>query len=1018
MIMKKKKVLIVLLSIITLIIAAIGGIGAYFLIESNKPPVELEDTDAKFETTLKAAPTDGSLPTEHDPIDVIYYSLWSVANSNEFKVITEGNADAGITTQKIFNTRVVKNNNAMISTISEGLISLGTQRFYFSLDDNKVLVRKSKKISDLNAIWDSESDPECVTYNEIKRRYGWYPYQANGYIICDDTLLDKENIYVLDNNDNTYDISFSLDPDGEAAPFWYRREIITSSGSTMIPIFSSIKITFKIDKNYKLLSQQIEEVYTVKAMGVEAKTKTNVIDTFTYDNVEFDMESYNWFLKYKELEPSKDINDNLEAKEPDIMSIIVSSLQTKDNSSLNFDLNANVLDKDINGLLSLNINDLNNVYVLFKLEDLLYAEFDNDIIYLKILNSKYKCNINDINLNNDLNISIDDIINELNSGTIKKENNKIFINTSISLLNIKLDLDFDIDYINDDYILNNINAKLNILDNEINISCNKTLKEINKIDQQEFKEDLSNLINDLLEKLENNNKEELINLFKEIINILEENELNINLDLSIYDNDIKHLDIISSIKLYKEINGEYDIELSCTIYEYNNSDIKMVHNINIKYLSKSYFNRNEIDNYSEDLVLITYGTNPNKPENLIKMKTKASDILKAIGTITKLLNIDLSFINNYSSIDFDKIDVSQIKDILLNTNINDINLDDLFNEINIQSNNLSLDLNLSNILNNSNTSTVINLELVDNNINLNLKDLYIKDNVKLDINDISIKSENVIITMSESIDSYIDISSMDELISSLVVTASNKSFEIEGELSLKALGFDSVNIPLNVKVKIDENNKTCLYAKLDYEKGFITNLTNIISNDSTEYYYKDGYIIINVKYTETKLLVIKTTKYKSIKVSIDEFLNNLKYYVFDFGMGLSSTILNSMDSTENDNLIDASKVLTNYEENNKVYNIGLNIGELTGVSGIEDLNIKLESKEVLYNGIYIDALTSINSLSLKMFSVLEIKLNESISLKNLDYDTNNNLVFIDVIMEEEMNYINSYSYEIGEIVYS
>ena len=218
----KRKTLIILFSIIGSILIVGGLIAAYFIAEGNKAPVELEDTEAKFETTLLEAPTDGSLPTDHNATDVIAYTLWSVANSKEFSVSTTGIADAGVAKQQIANERVVKNGTAMISTVSSGMVSFGTQRYFFTEAENKVLVRGATKVKDAVAKWDEKKEPECVTYSEIKKRYGWYPFQANGYIICNDTYLNKEDIRIIDNGNNTYSITFSLDPDGEKAPFWYR----------------------------------------------------------------------------------------------------------------------------------------------------------------------------------------------------------------------------------------------------------------------------------------------------------------------------------------------------------------------------------------------------------------------------------------------------------------------------------------------------------------------------------------------------------------------------------------------------------------------------------------------------------------------------------------------------------------------------------------------------------------------------------------------------------------------------
>ena len=280
----------------------------------------------------------------------------------------------------------------------------------------------------------------------------------------------------------------------------------------------------------------------------------------------------------------------------------------------------------------------------------------------------------------------------------------------------------------------------------------------------------------------------------------------------------------------------------------------------------------------------------------------------------------------------------------------------------------------------------------------------------MDINDISLVKENDIIVLPEVDSNWYDIATLDELVAGLIVTASNKSYEISGEVTLKALGFiDALSIPFTAKIKVEEDGSFELYAHLDYSKALLA--STLIYGKKTSYYYKDGYIIIDTYYTHWF-----TTKHESIKITSDEFLGNIQYYVFDFGMRLSDTILNSMDSGEsNSNSIDASKVLTGYSASGKNYNISLNIGELTGVSGLGDLSCTIELNEVLYNNdIKVDAVTKISSLKMKMFSILTIELNNPISLKNLE-EVDGALQFVNVDMTEYINYFYSYDYEIGVI---
>ena len=213
------------------------GVLCYFIASVCKSPVKIQETDAKYMSRLIEAPKDGSLPTEHDAKDVIAYALWNAANSN-CKITTSGTTKASIATQKISVERVIIDKKCMVSTISTGFITVAGQKFYAN---NKVLMRNSSKIEGDKVTWSTDA-PECISYNEMIRRVGWLPFQANGYIISLDTLLNQEEIKVEKTENDLYKISFDLNPEPDYAPFWYRREIVYDANSTILPIFKKIHI--------------------------------------------------------------------------------------------------------------------------------------------------------------------------------------------------------------------------------------------------------------------------------------------------------------------------------------------------------------------------------------------------------------------------------------------------------------------------------------------------------------------------------------------------------------------------------------------------------------------------------------------------------------------------------------------------------------------------------------------------------------------------------------------------------
>ena len=65
--MKKK----IIISVIILFVVTVLSVGGYVLFSFLQPAVELEDTDALYQTTLKETPNDGSKPEDYSIEDNI-----------------------------------------------------------------------------------------------------------------------------------------------------------------------------------------------------------------------------------------------------------------------------------------------------------------------------------------------------------------------------------------------------------------------------------------------------------------------------------------------------------------------------------------------------------------------------------------------------------------------------------------------------------------------------------------------------------------------------------------------------------------------------------------------------------------------------------------------------------------------------------------------------------------------------------------------------------------------------------
>lgn len=258
----------------------------------NKEPLVF-DGESDDQTEIIIIPEDEILGVEdYTPKDVLGITLGKITTTSEFEVTTTGESNATGQTIKIANHRIVKNNEAFIECVSAGLVSSGTQRFF---SGGNVGIRKASSVNaDATATFNSDT-VEVITDETYKSRYGWLPYQMNGYIFSDNTYLSDPTI--SKNEDNTYTINVELDPDSDAA-YYYQREVSTSANATTVPVFYEMKFEITIDENFRVLKVKTHEKYdvTVKVIiDIKSTTTTECVDIYNYTNINFDSNLYDFF---------------------------------------------------------------------------------------------------------------------------------------------------------------------------------------------------------------------------------------------------------------------------------------------------------------------------------------------------------------------------------------------------------------------------------------------------------------------------------------------------------------------------------------------------------------------------------------------------------------------------------------------------------------------------------------------------------------------------------------------------
>ncbi len=510
--MKKK---IIFLSIFILIIT-IGGVAAFYFTRANQQPIVYGKGEvAKYKTDTRPAPTDGTTPIDHDSYDNIAYILWVLEHTDQYSSLTEGTAISVGQKQTIYNHRRVNGKEQLVDTISGGLVTLGKQKYF---KDGKVLIRDFISKNENEILW-KEDEPECISNSQYIIRYGWLPTQATAYIICKETILEISELTEL--GDGTYSISLSLNPDKDYAPFWYKREVATNASSLTEAKFSSIQIEFIFDKEWRIQEVNTKEKYNVtpKVAPIAVNCETNIHEKFTYEKPDLGP-ALDYFTQYKDLEPS-DGADTPTVEENTPLSYITGSLLSGKEKEHLFKIHIALEDgMDLEGKLSLDISDLNDVKVKVSVGDLQIV-YESKVVYIDFNQLKVKCNIEEASLvlqplleeilygENASGVSpdfdINQIMNDINNAIVTETENTVRLDLALNLMGISMPLTFDIQKSGDELDLRGISSLLNIQNKEIKIDIVKqeNIKflpiegEYNDLNQVDF------LIKDITEILKN-----------------------------------------------------------------------------------------------------------------------------------------------------------------------------------------------------------------------------------------------------------------------------------------------------------------------------------------------------------------------------------------------------------------------------------------------------------------------------------------------------------------------------------
>lgn len=170
---------------------------------------------------------------------------------------------------------------------------------------------------------------------------------------------------------------------------------------------------------------------------------------------------------------------------------------------------------------------------------------------------------------------------------------------------------------------------------------------------------------------------------------------------------------------------------------------------------------------------------------------------------------------------------------------------------------------------------------------------------------------------------HINLDSIKQLLSAFVVTATDRSFSISGEVHVVMLGIVDAKINLGVKVDITENNDVFISAKIDRPKQSVIDLKNLVYDDygGTSYLFYDSttglFNVIRNSYRKSGLLGVKMNEndYRETDIPTEVFSADVVGYLLkmiNFSKSINDKILGSINGDEGSNEWGIEEVIKDY----------------------------------------------------------------------------------------------------------
>ncbi|MDE5715753.1 MAG: leucine-rich repeat domain-containing protein [Anaeroplasmataceae bacterium] len=512
-------------------------------------------------------------------------------------------------------------------------------------------------------------------------------------------------------------------------------------------------------------------------------------------------------------------------------------------------------------------------------------------------------------------------------------------------------------------------------------------------------------------------RQDLLEILKyavELYHVAMQKEFNLEINTSLSKNgeQIAVIEGMLSIRILD--NNEFDARLKAIIREYKLGEAVAWHQLDVNVISLTTMNLLD-SSIGHAMMYATYGNNESDQNAVIKISSTYTGIVDLIESIVNLMNINVPALTD-----------------LEKTNVN---LSNILEYLYVSKTSLSVGVNLKDLYQamqdeNQILHFELNRDLEGNLSNINASNVYLSytnENQFMTLDQVSIefKDTGLNVEIPSDKESYYDLSHISNLFEALYNNALEKNFEITGTVTLTAMSIVNINVPITIKVNVDEKGSPIVYAHLDM--GNLGLGSMMMSKKQIYIYYKDEYVYIHRDDSKDK-------DDRKLKIHYSEFFNNLVYYLMDYAMGLPESIISLINKTpEGDGFIDASQCVNNVQIGTDLFDFNLNLKEIADNNDLGNLEVSLASTLVaktdefgnyVYdefgNLVYVPMIYNIPRFKFVCVNVINLN-SSSLTLSNIQKDELGNLVVKDVSMSELDQFVSDFDQQFNadeEYIYS